>query len=95
MKKAIFLGAVKIHSSKTGKDFRKVDLFTPPFKDGNGFTRGGVQTYFLGADSTIGDGINVGALVFPEIEYDPYSDRATLVGVKQVAPSPYKEGVFD
>ncbi len=91
MKKAIFLGAVKIHSSKTGKDFRKVDLFTPTFKDENGFTRGGVATYFLGADSTIGDGIEVGAVVLPQIEYDPYSNRATLTAVKQVSASPYKK----
>ncbi len=93
-KKAIFLGATKIHSNKKNKDYRKVDYFVPPYiKDG--FTRGGVITVFTPVDSKIGDGIKIGAVVVPVYDYDGVSQRAELTDIKVVKPSPYADKDFE
>ena len=95
MRKAIFLGVTKFHSNKKNKDFRKVDFFTPPFKDTSGFERGGVMSCFTAVDSTIGDGIECGALVRPEFEFDPYSNMSNLTAVEVVSSSPYSKSDFE
>ena len=95
MKKAIFLGVAKIHSKKQDKDFRKVDLYTPPFKDAKGFDRGGVMTCFTPLDSKLGEGIQMGAIVKPEFEFDPYSNQSNLTALEVVQESPYDVDDFD
>ncbi len=94
MKKAIFLGVSKFHSNKKNADYRKVDLYTPPFKDSNGFMRGGVESIFTDLNSTVGEGIVVGAIVIPEYVYDHYSGRDNLVGLTPVKASPYSSADF-
>lgn len=89
MKKAIFLGVAKIHSKKQNKDYRKVEFYTPPFQDSQGFMRGGVSSEFTALDSTVGTDIPVGTIVRPVYSYDPYSKRDELTGLEVVAPSPY------
>ena len=95
MKKAIFLGVAKIHSQKKNQDYRKVDLYTPPFKDAKGFERGGVMTCFTPTDSKLGEGIAMGAIVTPEFEFDPYSNQSNLTAITVVSDSPYDEEDFD
>lgn len=95
MKKAIFLGVSKLHSNKKNQDYRKVDFFTPPFKDARGFTCGGVQSVFTTLDSTLGDDIEVGAIVIPEFEYNLYLQRADLIGIEKVQNSPYDKKDFE
>ncbi len=95
MKKAIFLGVSKIHSNKKDRDYRKVEFFTPPFLDKNGFARGGVSSYFTELDSTLGSNIPVGAVVVPEFEYDPYSKREELTALNVVKESPYTKADFE
>ena len=89
MKKAIFLGVMKIHSNKKNQDYRKVEFYTPLFKDANGFIRGGFSSEFTALDSTIGSGIPTGAIVVPTYDYDPYSKRDELIELKVVTPTPY------
>lgn len=89
MVKAVFLGVQKIHSNKKNQDYRKVDLYVPPFKDARGFERGGIMTYFTELDSTIGSDCRCGAIVIPEIAYDALSGRADLTGLKIVKATPY------
>lgn len=91
MRKAIFLGVAKIHSNKQNKDYRKVEFYTPPFQDANGFTRGGVESIFTELDSTVGNGIKMGAIVVPEFNFNHYSGREELVSVKVVKNSPYSD----
>lgn len=95
MKKAIFLGVAKIHSQKKNQDYRKVDLYTPPFKDAKGFERGGVMTCFTALDSKLGEGIELGAIVKPEFEFDPYSNQSNLTAIEVVQESPYDRFDFD
>lgn len=95
MKKAIFLGVSKLHSNKKNQDYRKVDFFTPQFKDERGFTCGGVQSVFTAFDSTLGDDIEVGAIVIPEFEYNPYLQRADLIGIEKIQSSPYDKKDFE
>lgn len=95
MKKAIFLGVAKIHSSKKNQDYRKVDLYTPPFKDAKGFERGGVMTCFTAVDSTLGEGIELGAIVRPSFEFDPYSNQSNLTSIEVVEGSPYSSVDFE
>lgn len=94
MKKAIFLGVRTIHSNKKDQDYRVVDFYTPPFKDASGYMRGGVETIFTPVDSTLGVGINMGAIVVPEFEYNHYSQREELLGMKVVCDSPYSDADF-
>ena len=94
MKKAIFLGVTKIHSNKKNQDYRKVEFYTPPFRDANGFTRGGLSSEFTPLDSTVGSGIAMGAVVVPSYNYDPYSKRDELVGLEVVSPTPYNPKDF-
>ncbi len=94
MKKAIFLGVSKLHSNKKNADYRKVDFFTPQFKDERGFTCG-VQSVFTALDSTLGNDIEVGAIVIPEFEYNPYLQRADLIGIEKVQNSPYDKKDFE
>ena len=74
---------------------RKVEFFTPPFLDKNGFARGGVSSYFTELDSTLGSNIPVGAVVVPEFEYDPYSKREELTALNVVKESPYTKADFE
>ena len=94
MKKAVFLGVSVIHSSKKNQDYRKVDLYTPPFKDGKGFERGGVMTCFTPLDSKLGEDIELGAIVKPDFEFDPYSNQSNLVDIRVVQDSPYSADDF-
>lgn len=94
MKKAVFLGVAKIHSNKSNKDYRKVEFYTPPFKDAQGFTRGGVESVFTDLDSTLGNDIAMGAIVVPSFEYNHYSGREELTAIKVVSDSPYSESDF-
>lgn len=94
-KKAIFLGVMKIHSNKSGKDFRKVDFFVPPYQTDEGYTRGGVMTTFTAVDSKLGDDLKVGSIVIPEYEYDPCAQRADLVEIKLIKATPYKAEDFN
>ena len=89
MRKAIFLGVTKIHSNKKNQDYRKVEFYTPPFKDSNGFTRGGLSSEFTALDSIVGSGIPLGSIVVPTYTYDPYSKRDELIDLKVISPSPY------
>lgn len=91
MRKAIFLGVSKFHSNKKNKDYRKVDFYTPPFTDSNGFERGGVMTCFTAPESTLGNGIPMGAIVRPDFEFDPYTNMSSLTGLTVVADSPYEK----
>lgn len=95
MRKAIFLGVAKFHSNKKNKDFRKVDFFTPPFKDAQGFERGGVMSCFTPVDSTLGDGIKLGTIVRPDFEFDPYSNMSNLKAIEVVDESPYSDVDFN
>lgn len=95
MRKAIFLGVTKIHSNKKNQDYRKVEFFTPPFKDERGYMRGGVESVFTDLDSTLGNGIEYGSIVEPEFHYDHYVGRDQLVDIKVIAPSPYSASDFD
>lgn len=95
MKKAIFLGVQKIHSNKKNQDYRKVDLYTPPFKGQNGYTYGGVQSIFTPLDSTLGTGIAVGSIVVPQFTYDHYMQREELVSLEKVKDSPYSMSDFE
>lgn len=95
MRKAIFLGVSKFHSNKKNCDYRKVDIFTPPFKDESGFSRGGVESVFTALDSTVGDGIAFGSVVVPEFHYDHYTGRDDLVSLEVVLPSPYSLKDFE
>jgi hypothetical protein len=94
MQKAIFLGISKFHSNNKNQDYRQVNLYTPPFKDKNGFTRGGVEQIFTDVNSTIGSGLKCGAIVEPQFEYDHYSRRDELIGLELVQDSPYNETDF-
>ena len=95
MRKAVFLGVAVIHSNKQDKDYRKVDLYTPPFKDANGYTRGGVESIFTPLDSTLGNNIELGAIVLPEYEHNHYSGREELTSLEVVQKSPYVPEDFD
>lgn len=88
--KAIFLGVTKIHSTKNNRDYRKADFFVPPYQTKEGYTRGGVMTTFIDVESKLGDDIKIGSIVIPEYEYDPCAQRAELVDIKLVKPTPYK-----
>lgn len=94
-KKAIFLGVTKIHSNKKNADYRKVDFYVPPYKTVQGYDRGGVVSTFTATDSTLGNDIKVGAIVVPVYDYDPCSERAELVNIKQVKGSPYSAADFE
>ena len=91
--KALFLGVRKLHSNKKNQDYRTVEFYVPPFKDGKGFERGGVMTYFTELDSTVGSDLRCGAIVIPEITYDAMSRREELVGFKVVKATPYNMAV--
>lgn len=93
MKKAIFLGVQKIHSNKKNQDYRKVEFYTPPFKDAKGFQRGGVSSEFTALDSNVGDGIPMGAIVRPGYVYDPYAQRNELTTLEVVSATPYNLSV--
>ncbi len=95
MKKAIFLGVQKIHSNKKNQDYRKLDLYTLPFKGANGYTYGGVQSVFTPLDSTLGNGIAVGSIVVPTFVYDHYTQREDLTALEVAKPSPYQLSDFD
>ena len=95
MRNAIFLGVTKIHSNKKNKDYRKVEFYTPPFKDSQGFERGGLSSNFTPLDSKVGEGIELGAIVQPEFTFDPYSNFSELTGLKVVAQSPYAASDFE
>lgn len=88
-KKAVFLCVQKIHSNKKNQDYRKIDLFVPFYKDGNGFERGGVTTFFTPTDSKLGEGIAMGTIVVPDFDFDPYSNRADLKSLEVVEQSPF------
>lgn len=88
-RKAIFLGIQKIHSNKKNTDYRMVLLFTPFFKDANGFIRGGIEEVFTELDSTLGEGIVTGSIVVPEFVYDHFSKRDSLVKLDVICGSPY------
>lgn len=94
MVKAVFLGVQKIHSNKKNQDYRKVDIYVPPFKDSRGFERGGLITYFTELDSTIGSDLRCGAIVSPEISYDALSRREELTGLKVLKNAPYSPDDF-
>lgn len=91
-KKAIFLGATKLHSNKTNKDYRKVDFYVPPYEK-DGFIRGGVVTVFTPVDSKLGEDIKVGSLVAPIYEFD--GRRAELTDIKVVKATPYTAKDFE
>ncbi len=93
-KKAIFLGATKLHSNKTNKDYRKVDFYVPPYEK-DGFIRGGVVTVFTPVDSTLGNDIKVGSVVIPTYDYDGVSQHAELADIKVVKTTPYTARDFE
>ena len=93
-KKAIFLGVRVIHSNKKNQDYRMVTLYTPPFEGSNGMTYGGVQEYFTALTSTIGNGIELGTIVRPQLETNPYSRSVELEGLEVVEKSPYSASNF-
>ena len=94
-KKAIFLGVTNIHSNKKNADYRKVDFLIPPYKNAQGFTRGGVVSTFTALDSRMGNDIKIGSIVVPQYDYDPSSDRAELIGIKVTKESPYTAADFE
>jgi hypothetical protein len=94
MQKAIFLGVSKFHSNNKNQDYRQVNLYTPPFKDKNGYTRGGVEQIFTDIKSTIGEDLECGTIVEPLFEYDHYSRRDELIGLNKIQDSPYSEEDF-
>ena len=94
-KKAIFLGVQKIHSNKTNKDYRKIDMYVPPYVTEQNFVRGGVVTVFTPLDSKVGQDIKVGTIVIPQYSYDGCSRYAELVGFKTVKETPYTALDFD
>lgn len=94
-KKAIFLGVTKLHSNKKNQDYRKVDFYVPPYKSAQGYDRGGVVSTFTALDSTLGNDIKVGSIVLPKYDYDACADRAELVGITVVKPTPYTMADFE